>query len=269
MPIAQNGAVSLHYDTCGDGEPLILSSGLGGSGGFWKPQLAALAQRYHVITYDHAGAGRSSRDVGARSVAEMASDLLAVLDAAGAERAHVVGHAIGGTLGLEAALQAPARLRSLVIVNGWVGPDAHIARCFAIRTEILRASGRAAYLQAQPLFLYPATWISRHSGEIDAHAAEALTTMPSDSDLLARIAAFTAYDPGRALAAMQVRTLCVASRDDMLVPWHMSKTLARRLPDARLALADWGGHAFTQAVPEVFHDLLREFYHDLTGDVVA
>ncbi|KAA2312084.1 pyrimidine utilization protein D [Pseudooceanicola sediminis] len=269
MPIAQNGAVSLHYDTYGRGEPLILSSGLGGSGGFWQPQLDALSQRYRVITYDHAGAGRSSRDVGPRSVAEMASDLLAVLDAAGADRAHVVGHAIGGTIGLQAGLQDPGRLRSLVIVNGWVGPDAHIDRCFAIRREILRASGRAAYLRAQPLFLYPATWISRHAAEMEAHADAALTTMPSDTDLLARIDAFTAYDPGSALATMAVRTLCVASRDDMLVPWHMSKTLARRLPDARLALTEWGGHAFTQAVPEVFHDLLREFYHDLTGDVVA
>src|ERR1700753_1180762 len=123
MPTTRNGDVELYYETRGSGTPILLSAGMGGSGRFWAPQLEALAARHRVIIYDHAGTGRSGREIGPRSIAEMAKDIACVLDAAGAEDAHVVGHAIGGIIGMELALTAPARLRSLTLVNGWAtGP---------------------------------------------------------------------------------------------------------------------------------------------------
>src|SRR5579862_5953300 len=93
---------------------VLLSAGLGGAAGYWTPQLAALRERYRVVAYDQAGTGRNKRELpDDHSIAAMADEALAVFDATGTDRAHFVGHALGGLVGLELAIRHPARLRSL------------------------------------------------------------------------------------------------------------------------------------------------------------
>jgi aminoacrylate hydrolase len=148
----------LHFEEHGPAgaPPVILSAGLGGTGGYWRPNLAALAAGHRVVLYDHRGTGRSDRALPAGlQVEDMADDVVALMDGLGLDRAHFVGHAAGGLIGLQLAVQAPQRLRSLVVVNGWSRLDPHFARCFEARLALLRDTGPRAYLRAQPIFLYP------------------------------------------------------------------------------------------------------------------
>ena len=112
-----------------DAPTVLLSSGLGGTAGYWAPQLAALKARYRVVTYDQAGTGRNKRDLpDDHSIAAMGDEILAVMDATEPTRRHVVGHALGGLAGLDLAIRHPDRLRSLTVVNGWASaPRAHQA----------------------------------------------------------------------------------------------------------------------------------------------
>lgn len=269
MPIIRNGAVDLYFEVRGEGETLVLSSGLGGTGGYWAPQIEALARRFRVVTYDHAGSGRSSRDVGARSLAEFASDMHAVIRASGVEQAHVMGHAVGGITGLQMAIQSPETVRSLVMVNAWGAPDPHIARCFSVRSKLLTDSGLDAYIEAQPIFLYPACWMSEREAQLREAARHQPGHMPSRPDLLDRIAAFQRFAPSDAsLAAVTMPVLCLATRDDMLVPWTASETLARRLGNAKFVLLPWGGHASSQSAPEDFDAALADFYSPFTEELV-
>ncbi|WP_112921528.1 alpha/beta fold hydrolase, partial [Escherichia coli] len=106
--------------------PLLLSSGLGGSASYWAPNIAALAERYHVIAYDHRGTGRSDRALPETvSVEDFAADMLTLLDTLGVARATIVGHAAGGVAALALALLAPERIDKFVVVNGWASPDPH------------------------------------------------------------------------------------------------------------------------------------------------
>ncbi|WP_174285857.1 pyrimidine utilization protein D [Sphingomonas bacterium] len=239
-------ASGLFWDEHGpaDAPVLILSSGLGGSAGYWQSNLAALAQRHRVIAYDHRGTGRSSREVpGDLTIQAMAADLALLIRETGVVKPTLIGHAIGGLIGLAAALAEPALLARLVVINGWARLDPHTARCFDTRLSLLRDSGARAYLHAQPLFLYPAPWISDHHARLADEEEAGIAHFPGAEMVQRRIAAARRFDLLHRLPDIAVPTLLVASDDDMLVPHGCSDVLAKGLPDAQLARMASGGHA--------------------------
>lgn len=245
-------------------DSVLMSAGLGGSAAFWAPQMEALTGRFRVILYDHRGTGRSDRSLKPdHSVASMAQDMIAVLDATGTTKAHIVGHAAGGNAGLQLALDHPDRLDRLVVVNGWSRPDPHVARCFSARTRLLEAFGPTAYVEAQALFLYPPDWISENDAVLKTQEHHHIQTFPRTDVMLARIGALLAFDIDDRLGEISHPVLVAASADDMLVPPLLSRRLAEGLPNATLDVVPWGGHAFTATVSDAFNARLVAF---LNGD---
>ncbi len=239
-------AAGLYYEVHGpEGAPVVLlSSGLGGSASYWVPNLAALAERYRVVVYDHRGTGRSAREVaGDLTLEAVGGDMIALLDALDIVCATVIGHAIGGMAGLAVALSQPERIERLVVINGWAKLDPHSARCFDTRLALLRDSGPRAYLHAQPLFLYPAQWISDHHAALQAEEEVMLAHFPGAEMIQRRIAAARRFDVADRLSDIRVPTLIVVSEDDMLVPPTQSERLAAGIPEAQLARMATGGHA--------------------------
>ncbi len=247
-----------------DAPAILFSAGLGGSGAYWTPQIDAFAADHAVVLYDHRGTGDSVRpDLPAGyAVQDLADDMAAVLDGLDLPAAHVVGHAAGAVAGLDLARRAPGRMASLTMVNGWASPDPYFLRCLEIRRDILTAQGVAAYLKAQPLFLYPPAWISARLARLDAEHAAIAATFQSPATLFARMRALEAYDAGDALAQVATRALIVAAADDMLVPCAASRVLAGAMPNAWLTTLARGGHAVNVTEPDAFNKILRSFLHD-------
>lgn len=262
-------ADGVHYQLHSDGpgdirDVVILSAGLGGSGAFFAPQMEALTARFRVVLYDHRGTGRSDRDLpNPYSVVDMARDIGGIIDALGEAAVHVVGHAAGALAGLQLALDSPSQVLSLAVVNGWSRPDPHIARCFRTRISLLNDSGPEAYVHAQPLFLYPADWISENAARLAQEEVHHLAGFQGRDNMLARINALLAFDIDDRLGEIACPVLVSASADDMLVPSLCSRRLADGLPNAMLDVAPWGGHAFTATVPDAFNATLIAF---LCGD---
>jgi aminoacrylate hydrolase len=239
---------------------VLLSSGLGGTAGYWAPQLAALKQRYRVVTYDQAGTGRNRRVLAdSHGIADMADEAFAVLEATGTTRAHFVGHALGGLVGLELARRHPDRLHSLTVVNGWAAAHAHTRRCFELRLMLLKHEGAAAYVRAQPIFLYPADWLARNAERAAQEEAHGLAGFQGVDTLRRRIAALLAFDATPYLGTLRLPVLASAARDDVLVPCSMSRHLAAAVPGAVLNVAPWGAHAVNVTEPDAFNATLLTF----------
>jgi len=253
-------AAGLFYELHGppDAEPLVLSPGLGGSAHYWQPNLAALAERFRVITYDHRGTGRSMRALpDPVTIGAMGKDVLALMDALSIARANFVGHALGGLIGLDVALRVD-RIDKVVIVNGWAQLDPHTERCFDVRLDILRSSGPAAYLRAQPLFLYPAAWISAHHAELTAEAQHQLGDFPPIENIERRIAALRDWQLWIDFTCL-ADVLVIGTADDMLVPAGASRSLAEQIIGSRYMEMPWGGHACNVTDPASFHAMLFKF----------
>ncbi|WP_368744858.1 pyrimidine utilization protein D [Desertibaculum subflavum] len=258
--------MTLHFERHGRTdavETVLLSAGLGGAGGFWAPQIEALGRRFQVITYDQRGTGRSKADLPENySIDAMAEDVLDVMRAAGVARVHLVGHALGGLIGLALALRRPGAIGKLVLINAWAAPDPHTARCFAARRRLLQNSGIAAYVEAQPIFLYPSWWLSAHAAQVEAEVAHGIAHFQGTDTLLKRIDALLAFDIAARLGAIAAPALVVASKDDALVPYTCSERLAAGLPRCRFELFEHGGHGITVTAAAASNAAMLRFLAD-------
>jgi aminoacrylate hydrolase len=260
--------MALFHEILGQGTAgapsVLLSSGLGGSANYWKPQAASLVEAgWRVVAYDQRGTGRSPAALaGGYAIGDMAADVLEVMDASDTPTCHFVGHALGGLVGLQLALDAPQRIASLTLINAWAQPNVHSARCFDARLALLGAVGVAAYVEAQPLFLYPAAWSLEHADLVAAEVAHSIAHFPGEANMRARIAALRAFDVSARLAEIKAPVLVSASMDDLLVPWTMSTRLANGLPSAIMDLLPHGGHAHNITEATAFNETLLSFLKD-------
>jgi len=108
--------MQLHYQSVGEGPPIILLHGLFGSGDNWGMIAKALAQNYQVITVDLRNHGRSPHH-DSQTYAEMADDLLALCNKLNLETIHLLGHSLGGKVAMQFATSYPERMQKLIVVD--------------------------------------------------------------------------------------------------------------------------------------------------------
>lgn len=120
MPMIETTAeTSLYYEKQGSGPPLLLLSGTGHDHTFWSGQLPFFASKFTVITIDNRGVGRTIVPNHDYSLADMADDAAAVLDAEGMSTAHVMGFSQGGHIAQELTLRHAQKVESLGIHHSW------------------------------------------------------------------------------------------------------------------------------------------------------
>lgn len=246
--------------TSPEAQTVVLSSGLGGVHGFWTPQLAMLEKAFRVVVYDQFGTGGSQGAVPAGyRMEEMADELADLLSSLHIERCHLVGHALGGIIGLHLAQRYPQLLESLVVINGWAALDSQTRRCFSVRQNLLQNSGVAAYVQAQPLFLYPADWLSAHEELLHQEQLHQVEHFQGAENLMHRLQALMGSDLRESLSNITTPTLAFSCKDDLLVPWHCSTTLAKGLPYGEHLQMAYGGHAMSVTDSQTFNPLLEQW----------
>lgn len=240
-----------------DAPVLVLIAGLGGTGSYWLAQRSALAARYQLVVYDQQGTGNNPQTLPENyALPDMARELHEAVSEKGISQYSVVGHALGGLIGMQLALDYPEAIESLVIINGWLQLNAHTRRCFAVRETLLRDSGPSAYLQAQPLFLYPADWMAANQPRLEAEEAMHNAHFQGAENLTRRLAALKAADFLTAAPRISQPVLAICSRDDLLVPWSCSVQLQDALPNCRLEILAWGGHACNVTATGEFNEWL-------------
>lgn len=256
--IAADDGRRLHVEITGSGPPVLCISGLGGMTSIWREAWALLAPRFRLISFDHRGVGRSEGAAEEQTMARMAADALAVLDALRLDSAHIVGHSTGGAIAQMMALDQAPRIDKLVLGGTWARPDYRFRLLFETRLAVLEQAGGAAYAALTHLFGFPEDWINDHEDEV-RKALEAARDAPDRRAVTAaRIRMLLTHDRLDDLGRMEVPTLVLGADDDAIVPIAHAHALARAIPGARLVTIR-GGHFFPLTAAHAFARELSDF----------
>ena len=240
----------------GQGEPLVMIHGLGGTSNVFTPQMALLASRMRVIRPDLPGSGRSPVR-GTPTIAHFVDRLLGLMAELDINQAHIAGHSLGSMVALHAAAAQPALVKSLVLLGPFLAPPesaraalrdraakARVAGMQPIADAIVQGSTAAATRRDRPVVLaLIREMLMRQDPEGYALTCEAL-------------AAADAPDIG----AIKCRTLLIAGDEDSVAPAGGARDIAGRMADARLTVLAQSGHWMSLEKAADVTDALREIY---------
>lgn len=253
MPTLQTAELTLHYEIEGreDAPLLVLSNSLGTNKDMWQPQLPALLQHFRVLRYDTRGHGRSSVPPGDYSVAQLGDDVIALLDAVGAEQAHFCGLSMGGMTGIWLGVHRPERLDRLVLCNtaAKIGtPDT-----WNPRIALVRKDGMAPIAQTVLDRWFTPDFQRYAPSQVNIVREMLLQSAPEG--YAANCAAVRDMDQRADLQRIATPTLVIAGTHDTSTPPQEGKAVADGIPGARYLelnaahLSNWEqAHSFTNAV---------------------
>lgn len=259
MPVGSRDGCELYWEKCGSGPPLVLGAGLGGAGTWWDPNVGALSECFTVHVFDQRGTGRSSR-VPVDSIEQMSSDLVAVMDDAGLESAHYLGHSTGGAIGVATALDHPGRLRSLMIFASSTCGDPYRRKLLGLRQLLLEKLGGQAYAQYRSLLLYPPYWINANHEKLAAEEARDAGLLGDAHVQASRLDAILAFDRRADLHRLRLPVMVLCADDDVLTPRYFSEEHARLIPGSVSRWLARGGHALSRTEPDLFNRIALDFF---------
>ena len=279
MALARNGDVEIHYEAFGDADDdaLVLVNGLGSQcinfDVRWCERFAA--EGYRVIRLDNRDVGLSSKLEGVEyPLSDMADDVVAVLDAEGIDRAHVLGVSMGGMIVQRLAIEHPDRLLTMTSVMSRTGEPGFGEATPEALALLLGppATSRDEYVENQVAAtrVYGSTpeWIDE--GDVRARAAAAYDRCFHPAGLARQVQAVQ-RDGSRdeALRAVTVPTLVLHGSRDTLIQPSGGRHTAEVVPGARFVEIEGMGHDYPPAVRERWVTTWSAFAAEHPGPVRA
>jgi 3-oxoadipate enol-lactonase len=256
----------LHYEVLGrsSATPVLMIQGLGADKHGWNMQRFPLALHYRVIALDNRGAGRSDKPFGSYSLEQMAADAIAVLDAVGVEKAHIVGASMGGAISQIIGLKYPERVLSLTLactacrnhpwrrelLASWATTATERGVGVMTKEAARWVIGPRSFRRIVPAF----GWLGPLAMGRTSHA------------FVSQVRAILDVDDSVAdqLGEVTAPTLVLVGNQDILTPRGDSEEIADRMPNAELVVISGAAHGFMVEHASTFNKVLTEFLGRVT-----
>ena len=220
----------IYCEITGEGPPLVLTTGQGTGPQARAELIAGLAAHFRVLTYDQRGSGRSERVPQGQSMEELSDDIAGLMDAAGFDRAHVIGHSTGTGKATCFAVRHAPRIDKLVLAAPWTHGDPDLQVLQNMRKAAARTMPPDHYVHFNALLIYPPEYRRMHFSRFQALAREAVGKPQDAEGISARLDAILALDARPLYARIACPTLVMGARDDLVMPvWHAEEA-ARAIP---------------------------------------
>ncbi len=253
--------ISIHYELYvkPGNPPVLLISGLGGSGASWHSQIERFAADYYTIVPDQRGTGQSTRTEAGCSISQLAMDMAVLLEHLHTGPAHVVGSSTGGAIAQIMAVRYPQLVRSVTLSSAFARPDAYMRRQFALRRKLVADADLQTVYSCYALFLFASKYASDHPDLVEAWVQRA-ASQPADRGIaVKRIDMIMAHDALAQLGGIHQPSFVVCGDRDLCTPLYLSEEIASAIPEAKLAILQEGGHFIHDEQPQQYFDAVRGF----------
>ena len=262
MATVDSGGVEISYEILnpdGSKVPVFFIAGLGGARGMFFNQSPVFAEARPVVLHDHRGTGESAKPLGVYSVANMAADIVAIMDDAGIAKAHMVGTSTGGAIIQILCLDHAELVQSAAICCSWPKSDAYFLRSFEMRKRVLTEMGAEAMTLMTTPVLNDPKFFTDHYDQMVANEKMMIATAPPPAVAAERIDAIMAHDQIDRLGAIDLPVTVVCAKNDAVTPPYYSVDMAERIPGAELKLYEDGGHFFFMVHVDEFNAHIADF----------
>ncbi|HBS35356.1 MAG TPA: 3-oxoadipate enol-lactonase [Parvularcula sp.] len=256
MPFADNAGVKLHWRADGnnDGPALVLLNSIGTDLHSWNACMPLLADYYTLVRMDARGHGRSDAPARDYDLKALASEVVAVMDAAGVARVSVAGVSLGGMIAMQLALDHPARVENLVVICSSSAMD---AKAWGDRIAAVRKGGTAAIADMAMERFISHAFDEANPARV-AQIRDGLVAMSKDGYAGAG-AAIRDMAIANDLKRISQPLLVIAGKRDVSTPFaEHGSVIVERAPRASAVHVDAGHLAQIEAPGEVAA-LIREF----------
>lgn len=258
MPHAHVNGQRIAYDDTGSGnDAIVFSHGFFMDRTMFAPQVEALSDRWRCISWDERGHGETEAAADSFTYWDSASDLLALLDHLGVERAVLVGMSQGGYLSLRAALLAPKRIMALVLIDTQQAPDAPETAAGYDQLVLegwLAPGGPAPEIRRQLADIIVGAgapggsrWIEAATSIPEATVRQIYETLATRDDLTDRMGELT------------MPALVVHGSEDLAIGIEKGRALADLLPNSEFVEVEGGGHAANLTHPAEVNAAITRF----------
>lgn len=254
---AADGGARIYYEVCGSGPAIVFIHGLGGNHAVWFQQVAHFARNHTVVTISQRGFAPSGGDPNHYNVDLLVHDLEDVLEAAGIEKAVVVGQSMGGWTALNTALVAPERVEALVLADTIAG--IHDDQIAAALREVAASAARLRR-KPPPLGVHPALGEKFSAERPDlAYLYQTLTTFGAPAPDVIVKQLFAARFGADRLAGLRVPTLFLVGSEDRLFPPALLERASTYIEGSSVVVVPGAGHSPYFETPAEWNAALEAF----------
>lgn len=251
--------INLAYTDVGTGPPIVLIHGYPFNRSLWTEQTEALNSKYRVVAPDLRGFGESDSSEGTATMARMAEDVAALMDALAIEQAVIGGLSMGGYVALAFARMFPARVKALVLADTRAQADSEEGKQTRHQqAEKALSEGMAGIADAMlPKLLTPDT-VSKRPELVKRVRDMMLKTKPGGA-AAALLGMAERDDQTDFISSIRVPALILVGREDAITPVADSEKMQSRIEGSRLVVIENAGHVSNLEQTEQFNDALLGF----------
>jgi pimeloyl-ACP methyl ester carboxylesterase len=263
MPWVDSGGVNIWYHVKGEGTPLLLCNGWGGSSESWSGEMVRLlAEKHKVVLLDNRGTGRSGKPHEPYTMEQMSGDSAKVMAELDVGPAHVLGFSMGGYIAEALAIYQPERVRSLILCATTPGAVNRVPYSTEVAQELAKVSDEKVskhdQVKAIVYLLYPKEYVEQRLDELISEESYDANPTPVYA-LKCQSAATASFDAYDRLPGLKMPALIIAGGSDRLIPPENSRLLAERIPEAELHILPGLGHGFLKQATASSVDLILRF----------
>lgn len=253
-------AAELNYELEGpeDAPAVVFTGSLGTDLTMWQPQSKRLKERFRTVRYEVRGHGRSEVPPGPYAIADLGSDLVALLDRLGIERAALCGLSIGGMTSMWVAAHHPERVGRLVLccTSAQLGPPENWHQ----RVAAVRAGGIESIADAVLERWFTPGFAAEHPEVIAQMRAQLVATPPEG--YIGCCEAIAGMDLTGDLPSITAPTLVLAAEQDLATPPEHGRRIAELIPGARFQTVSPAAHIATVERPDLTTAIILRFLSD-------